>query len=140
MTETQQLSALDALKAIYNEGTYSGYGGDVEKISDEGIYYFCDELGGKIDLDPVTCEIHSITKCEMEYDGVGAFVISSEGGSEGEGEHVERIFAVVNMTQRKVMGYVKVGGYYASYDGTTWDEECDWSQVTPKAYTAYNWS
>ena len=64
------------------------------------------------------------------------------GGGEGEGERVERVVAVIKCTSGSegiLMGYVKVTGYYESYNGIEWDSSDEWQVVTPKPYIAYDW-
>lgn len=55
-------------------------------------------------------------------------VVNTEGGGEGEGEYVHIVFKVTDLSGT-VRHYKKVG-YYASFDGTTWDG--DFSAVEPK--------
>lgn len=48
-------------------------------------------------------------------------VVESEGGHEGEGEYVCRVYAVVNAKGESVL-YVRQTGFYESYNGTEWDD------------------
>lgn len=50
----------------------------------------------------------------------GIKLVYSEGGEEGAGEHVERVFEV-SPTDGSRSGFVCLLGYYESYNGTTWD-------------------
>lgn len=61
-------------------------------------------------------------------DGVFIKVVYAEGGGEGGGEHVERVFSV-NGTEGPV-SYLRVTGYYQSYNGTDWND--DWELVEPR--------
>lgn len=80
---------------------------------------------------------------KVEDDAYVCITIHSVGGGEGEGELVERVVAVIKCTRGNegtLMGYVKLCGYYESYNGIEWDSETEWEVVTPKPYTAYNWT
>lgn len=80
---------------------------------------------------------------KVEDDTYLFITVHSVGGGEGEGEHVERVVAVIKRTSGSegiLMGYVKLGGYYDSYNGVEWDREDEWEVVTPEPYTAYNWT
>lgn len=57
--------------------------------------------------------------------------VDGEGGDEGEGEYVERVYAIRKNT--KHLAYIRVTGCYISYDGTTWDSE--YKQVFPHQVT-----
>jgi hypothetical protein len=62
---------------------------------------------------------------------LGVFEVQAEGGGEGQGEKVIRIFAIapkgslINDIQQinGALGYVKLGGFYSSYNGTEWDDD-----------------
>lgn len=68
-------------------------------------------------------------------------VVDSTGGSEGEGDYVERIIGAypiynvaneeywINVNEAK---FFKLNGFYASYDGVTWDSPHDIVEVKPK--------
>ena len=66
-------------------------------------------------------------------------IIDSEGGGEGEGEHVERIVAVFKYGDHSdaLVGLVQVTGFYSSDYGTEWDTE--YNEVTPKPKTVIAW-
>jgi hypothetical protein len=53
------------------------------------------------------------------------------GDSEGGGEHSEKVFSL--KVDDNTIRYAQITGYYASYDGTTWDD--DWTEVYPKKVT-----
>lgn len=61
-----------------------------------------------------------------------AQVVHSQGGGEGEGEYVERVFAVKD-EKDEVLHYLKITGYYSSYNGTDWDDK--WEEVEPYEVT-----
>lgn len=61
--------------------------------------------------------------------------VYSEGGGEGEGEHVERVFAVQDGDE--VLVYFEIDGYYASYNGTEWDEHFTIVEPYQKTVTLY---
>lgn len=61
---------------------------------------------------------HSVSE-PVEVVGLGTVTrVQSIGGGEGEGEHVHVVLQVVD---RGEVRFFKQTGYYASYDGTTWD-------------------
>lgn len=55
-------------------------------------------------------------------------LVNKEGGYEGEGEYVERVFEILYKLDS--LGFVKLTGFYNSYDGTEYDDEI--IQVYPK--------
>lgn len=54
--------------------------------------------------------------------------VYSEGGGEGGGEHVERVFKISNSTGESM--FFRITGYYASYAGTEWNG--DFEEVEPR--------
>jgi len=80
---------------------------------------------------------------ELEYadealGGLRPYLVHSEGGGEGEGESVDRVFAIAPpgllVKEGKVDGalaYVRITGYYTSEEGTEWDSS--WEPVEPRA-------
>ena len=63
------------------------------------------------------------TKPKPEVNGFTLRQVNAEGGGEGEGEHVERTYALVEVTDPSVeIAHCEIVGYYMSHDGTTWDE------------------
>ena len=70
---------------------------------------------------------------KKEYDeliaAVGPFEqVHSVGGTEGGGEYAERVYFFKDHNI-----YLKITGYYMSYDGTTWNE--DFKAVNPQEKT-----
>lgn len=76
--------------------------------------------------------------------GVRAFLVYKIGGGEGEGENVVRVLAIAHKDSevqphhstsliKDAYCYVSLGGYYASYDGITWNDE--WYFVSPQIVT-----
>ena len=61
-------------------------------------------------------------------------LVHAEGGHSGDGEYAERVFEHDNNGEKI---YVKITGFYSSYDGTDWDS--DLKQVSPlkKTITVY---
>jgi hypothetical protein len=53
--------------------------------------------------------------------------VFSEGGGEGEGEHVEVIF---EFKLGKDVAYLRTTGFYESYNGTEWSGV--WTEVEPR--------
>lgn len=71
--------------------------------------------------------------CQCDDSDVRIFLLSSEGGYEGGGEAVERVFAIAHKDSdveekhncKFVPGaicFFSIRGYYQSYDGITWDD------------------
>lgn len=68
---------------------------------------------------------------------VNGFTLKSvyeEGGGEGGGESVERVYAIIETAAPKVhLKYIRLDGFYTSHHGTDWDE--DPYEVFPHAVT-----
>lgn len=58
---------------------------------------------------------------DYSVDGISIKRVVSDGGGEGEGEHVYRVYAIVK--DNADIGYFSTAGYYASEYGTSWDDE-----------------
>ena len=56
----------------------------------------------------------SLVKCRP-------LMVYSEGGTEGAGEHTEKIFAILSPVG-EALSYVKYEGFYSSYESTEWAE------------------
>ena len=54
-------------------------------------------------------------------------LVYSEGGGEGEGEHVDRVYKVTIGTE---FLYLRRTGHYDSYNGIDWNN--DWAVVYPR--------
>lgn len=70
----------------------------------------------------------------IAYSGIAEIqleIVDGEGGHEGGGDYVERIVEIKHAG--KHVAYVQFTGFYASYDGTTWDDEV--TQVWPHQVT-----
>jgi hypothetical protein len=61
-----------------------------------------------------------------------AYVIQDEGGAEGDGEHRHVVFSVADQ-------FFMVTGYYASWDGTTWDDPIPF-EVFPQEVTVIEYT
>lgn len=61
--------------------------------------------------------------------------VHSEGGGEGEGEYVERVFAVKDGDEALV--YFRITGFYSSYNGTDWDDGFSIVEPYQKTITLY---
>jgi hypothetical protein len=59
-------------------------------------------------------------------------VVESEGGGEGSGEHMHIVFRVSTTDGEEF--YFKIDGYYASFDGASWDGS-ELYEVTPRQKT-----
>lgn len=68
-------------------------------------------------------------------------LVNADGGGEGEGEYVERVFGAYPIIDAgyenfyvniKDARFFKFNGCYQSYDGVTWDLPSDLVEVTPK--------
>ncbi len=71
--------------------------------------------------------IHVPIEPGADFEGMRVVCVQDEGGGEGEGE---TRFAVFSFTDETGTRYFRKDGFYASYDGTTWDG--DFREVTPK--------
>lgn len=82
------------------------------------------------------------------HDNKIMLVVYSEGGGEGDGETVVRVFGIFDILSQdgkkfslslEDATYFKLGGWYESYDGTTYDSVDDIVSVTPveKSIIAY---
>jgi len=93
----EKLTPEELLKAIKD---YDG-----EKLADATVYY----------------------ERSSDIEGIGhAELVKAQGGSEGGGEYVERVY---HFTDHDV--YLKLIGCYTSYDGTNYDDN-NWAIVLPK--------
>lgn len=63
---------------------------------------------------------HSSRK-DYSVDGISIKRVVRDGGGEGEGESVYRVYAIVKDSTD--IGYFSTTGYYASEYGTSWDNE-----------------
>lgn len=61
----------------------------------------------------------------------------SEGGGEGGGESVLRIYSV-SKGYNNIIAYIKVTGCYYSHDGTYWDDT--FTRVYPQRYVAVRYT
>lgn len=57
---------------------------------------------------------------ELEFNGLTATCVYAEGGNEGGGEHVERVYAVLDGSN--VIAHFRFTGFYQSYNGTEWND------------------
>jgi hypothetical protein len=85
-----------------------------EKIRDIGVSSVANEDFDPKELD-LTC-VHSV------------------GGHEGAGEHAERVFEHDNNGEKI---FVKIEGYYSSYEGTEWESSIDLVTPREKVITVY---
>lgn len=67
-------------------------------------------------------------KAKHVVEGIHIECVHSEGDCEGGGEHSENVFGVFEGDQ--ALSYIRVTGYYASYNGTDWND--DWTFVEPR--------
>jgi hypothetical protein len=54
--------------------------------------------------------------------GVQLSEVYSDGGGEGGGEDVERVYSLTNVESGVVLNYVQLNGFYTSGYGTEWDD------------------
>jgi hypothetical protein len=87
---------------------------------------FLEALGGEISASDVY-EIEELTDTDRA-DNIYIELVDSEGGSEGEGEYVHRVWAVKNGNE--TLSHIRVTGYYQSYNGTEYND--DWTLVVPR--------
>lgn len=72
-----------------------------------------------------------------DFEGIKMIEVYSEGGHEGGGEHAELVFAVAPIGSvvkagrvEGALAYIRATGYYASNEGTEWDD--DYEIVEPR--------
>jgi hypothetical protein len=63
---------------------------------------------------------------ESYFTGAGVLglylkMVDQEGGYEGGGDHAEMVFAI--SSNNNVLTYLRITGYFNSYDGTRWNDE-----------------
>lgn len=74
---------------------------------------------------------HELDELNNEVIGdVRVSVVDEVGGGEGEGEYVHRVYSFSSF-DNTVLTYVKITGFYESYNGTSWDD-ADPTFVFPK--------
>ncbi len=61
--------------------------------------------------------------------GLTLRIAHRDGGREGEGDHVERVIAIVDIVGND-LAYIQQTGFYSSDYGTEWDDS--WEQVYPR--------
>ncbi len=62
-------------------------------------------------------------KPKPDVNGFTLKEVNAVGGGEGEGEHVERTYALIEASAPEIeLAHCEIVGYYMSHDGTTWDE------------------
>lgn len=73
----------------------------------------------------------------FELEGLTLILVSSEGGSEGDGEQIERTYAIAKVGSKEdgglvadALSYVEVTGSFDSYNGSEWND--DFYQVIPR--------
>jgi len=83
-------------------------------------------------------DMYELEDADDVLGGLRPYLVHSEGGGEGEGESVDRVFAIaapgLSLSDGKVDGalaYVRITGYYTSEEGTEWDSS--WEPVEPRA-------
>lgn len=80
----------------------------------------------------VDVEINGDELEELDGDvvqGVKLDLVHSEGGGEGGGEYVERVYALIEHSTGETLSFVRQTGSYYSHDGIYWDGELE--QVFP---------
>lgn len=139
MTNLITLFTQYADKSSIDEATDGYYGFKFLESYDPGQT----KVGDTVEYTEATKWTNVDTTLLKVEDDIYRFIpVNSIGGDEGGGELVERVVAVIKCTRGNegtLMGYVKLCGYYESYNGIEWDSETEWEVVTPKPYTAYNW-
>lgn len=93
----------------------------------EFLQAFLEKLGDGLDTTNVG-DIEELNSGDS-VDGIHIELVHEEGGHEGGGEHVERVFAI-HAPGHEILGYMRVTGYYASYNGTDYND--DWTLVAPR--------
>lgn len=92
----------------------------------EFLQAFLEGLGDGLDTTDVR-DIEELNSGDT-VDGIHIELVDEEGGHEGGGEHVERVFAIHKGAE--ILGYMRVTGFYQSYNGTDYND--DWTLVEPR--------
>lgn len=74
--------------------------------------------------------VSSVAREDFNKEDLDMELVHSQGGYEGDGEYAERVFEHDNGGEKI---YIKITGFYSSYNGTDWDS--DFEQVQPKQKT-----
>lgn len=90
------------------------------------IYAFLEALDGGFTREAIY-EIEELTHSDV-VDGISIQIAHSEGGGEGQGDYVERVWEVRHGST--TLSFIRVTGYYESYAGTEYND--DWSLVVPR--------
>jgi len=88
-------------------------------------------LGVYLDESSLGNFIYAIQHGSKEINGYVITGVSSEGGYEGDGEHMEIIVQIVDPEGN--ITFHKLTGYYNSWDASSWDDK--FIQVYPKQKT-----
>ena len=68
-----------------------------------------------------------------DLDGYTVDCVYSEGGTVGDGERCHVILSVIDVEAMSAVAYMRVDGYYDSYNGTEWYR--GYTPVYPRAVT-----
>lgn len=77
-----------------------------------------------------TSDVYEVEELDEDdvVDGIYIKIVDSEGGGEGEGDYVHRIWGVFK--GGNTLSHIRVTGYYQSYNGTEYND--DWTLVVPR--------
>lgn len=95
------------------------------------------------DFDPITDKEVAVRRSGVVSEGKVLFQADSEGGYEGAGEHAHVVWGIApllpngNVDLTKAV-YIKRDGWYASYQGTEWDD--DLTITVPNHRQVVDWS
>lgn len=81
------------------------------------------------------------TEIKKKIEELNLILVHETGGHEGGGESAERVFLHKDVSKNGVDKiYIRITGFYSSYEGTNWDEDIERVQpetVVATIYTKY---
>jgi hypothetical protein len=91
---------------------FAGLSGDAEK-EDFDLEQFWSECYP---------ELEDFSDGKEHYLGLTYQLVHQEGGHEGGGESVDRVYALKDFVSGDVHAFIRQTGYYYSHNGTEWDD------------------
>lgn len=78
---------------------------------------------------------------KAKIEALNLVLVHEVGGSSGDGESVERVFMHKDVQKNGTeLVYIRLTGFYSSYEGTSWDDDIERVQpevITATIYTKY---
>jgi hypothetical protein len=131
----------DILNEFIVVGGYDGYNNDeideadLEEYIEDGYEFFgWDALGDMFSNRKWDSESRSMVDCEVPKVHDFEFEIVEDFGGEGQGDSRYVVFSLTDGTDTR---FFRKDGYYASYDGSTWDGEFREVKAIDRVVTFY---